>query len=392
LEERVGVRALVVDATSNSLPYDRSLCDALVRRGAHVILACSRLPGREAVQGSFETKEAFYRVAHRLVGSRAVAARRVARGVEHLPDMISLATHVRRHRPDVVHFQWLPFPLIDGRIVPRIRAVAPVVLTLHNTTLARGQFRTALQCVGYERAVRSASAIIVHTNYSREQLLSDGRVDPHAVHVVPHGALDYYRALAGDEDDHSTSDGRAIVLFFGAIAPYKGVDLLIEAFGALPKDVRASCRLVIAGQPRCDVGALRDLSERLGIAECVTWDLRYVPEAELARLVRSASLVVFPYRSIDQSGALMAALAFDKPVVATRVGGFVELLRDGEHGRLVDPGDSEALAAAIAELVTSPAVRARMTARVRSLREGMLSWDSIAGKTLDVYAAVQGAH
>lgn len=383
--------AVIVDATSNSLPYDTSLCEALHRRGARVVLACSRLPSREALRTDFETWEWFYDTAHRPFLVRAGhRVRRIVRGMEHVLDMRRLLAAIRARRPSVVHFQWLPLPVIDRSSMAAIRRVAPVVLTLHNSTLERGQFGSKLQQIGYRSAVRRADAVVVHTAFSRDRVLAAGLVEEQRLHVIPHGALEYYRSLGRPEPDvPNVEGGRPVLLFFGAIAWYKGVDLLLRAFATLPDEVRAQCDLVIAGKAACDVDSLKRLAQSLGIGASVRWDVRYVPEAELAALVRAADVVVFPYRSIDQSGALMTAIAFDKPVVATRVGGFSEIIRDGEHGYLVASEDVPQLSKAIASLILDKATRARMKLAVRNLRLTKLGWDSIAEKTVSLYERLQ---
>jgi len=113
--------------------------------------------------------------------------------------------------------------------------------------------------------------------------------------------------------------------------------------------------------------------------------LRPIAESEVPELFRSATAVVLPYREIDQSGVLMTAIAFGKPVLATRVGGVPEVVQDGIHGYLVPPDDAQELALASDRLLSSRERRQNMERSMRSLREGKLAWANIASKTLDLY-------
>ena len=97
---------------------------------------------------------------------------------------------------------------------------------------------------------------------------------------------------------------------------------------------------------------------------------------------------MLPYREIDQSGVLFTALAFGKPMLATSVGGFPEVARTGA-AELVPPGDPDALAAKLTELLADPRRLQRMAAAARAAADGPYSWDAIARRTLDLYSALQ---
>jgi len=208
------------------------------------------------------------------------------------------------------------------------------------------------------------------------------------VSVIPPGIYAYYRGLITDSEGPSQfprSGGEKRILYFGVLKPYKGVDILLEAFARLPARLIKETVLQIVGFPKIPVEPLQNLARRLGIENRVFWDLRFVDEKEVAGYFSQADIVVLPYRRIDQSGVLMTALAFGKPIVASRVGGFAEVLKDGVHGFLVDPGDVEALAQALARLLADDELRARMGKAVQELAGGELSWESIAKKTIGVY-------
>jgi glycosyltransferase involved in cell wall biosynthesis len=222
--------------------------------------------------------------------------------------------------------------------------------------------------------------LIVHTAAGKARLTALG-IPPQRVAVIPHGLLPLPRSVRSAP----AKTGAPTILLFGKIKPYKGLDLLVEAFGRLPAALRQRARLRIVGEPQVAVAPVEARAAALGIADRIDWDLRYVADAEIAGIIEAADILAFPYRDIEASGVLMAALAHGKPIVASALGAFAELLRDGEHGRLVPPGDADALAAALGDLLGNPGRAARMGERVAALAAEVPDWRRIAGTTIALY-------
>ena len=170
-----------------------------------------------------------------------------------------------------------------------------------------------------------------------------------------------------------------MILSFGVIRPYKGIDVLLRAFAAVE-----GAELWIVGRPLgVDLAELHHLAAAApGPVRMLT---RFVEDSEIPAIMRRADIVALPYRDVDQSGVLYTALAFGKPIVASAVGGFGEVLQGHGAGRLVAPGDPDALAAALRELLAQPAERARLGEAALAAASGPYSWDSIAQRTLDLY-------
>jgi glycosyltransferase involved in cell wall biosynthesis len=130
---------------------------------------------------------------------------------------------------------------------------------------------------------------------------------------------------------------------------------------------------------------LKERAAALGVANNITWDLRYVSDAEMGKVLSRADIFAFPYREIDTSGVLMSCLPYGKPIIASGIGAFPTLLGDGTHGRIVPPNDPQALAEAIAGLVTNPSLLATCGHNVARLSKQIPSWDTIAGQTMALY-------
>jgi glycosyltransferase involved in cell wall biosynthesis len=375
----------VIDPSLFTIPYDDALCDALAERGCRPTLFGRRLRGGETRSGTATLEPFFYRAVERRMIDLPVRAFRMAKGVEHTFDMLRLSRRLTRERPDIIHFQWAPLPLIDRRFVAALRRIAPVVLTVHDTKPFNGSPNEALQGIGATSIYAAFDHLIVHTEAGRAQLLAHG-IDARTISVIAHGALHLPAAPSGSAAQHRRGqDGERIILAFGKIKLYKGIDLLIEAFALLPEGLRSGANLRIVGEPFMPVDALQARAHVLGVADRITWDLRYVRDDEIGGIIGAADILAFPYRQIDASGVLMAALRYGKPIIASAIGAFAELLRDGEHGRLVPPEDVAALRDALAELLGDPVRAAAMGEKVRGIAAGIAAWPEIADATLALY-------
>jgi glycosyltransferase involved in cell wall biosynthesis len=214
-------------------------------------------------------------------------------------------------------------------------------------------------------------AVIVHTRHGAE-LLGGGP----KVHVIPHGAFEHLTRQPEERPlppELAAVEG-PVVLCFGVVRPYKGVDVLVDAFRSVK-----GAELWVVGRPLGVDTAALDAPPNVRFVP------RYVSDAELPAYFRRADLLVLPHRSVDVSGVLFAGLAFGKPMILSDVGGFREVVEDHGAGRLVAPGDAAALSQAIGELLADPAERERLAGRARAAAAGPYSWDSVAQRTLAVY-------
>ncbi|MGH9502221.1 MAG: glycosyltransferase family 4 protein [Terriglobales bacterium] len=383
------VTAVIVDASCFSLPYDYSLCDALGQQGHRVVLARSEFRASQWKRpaSGFEVWSHFYHRSNRAQpGPMSRAVGKMGKAAEHMVDMRKFVHRLRELRPDAIHFQWLPAPLLDRLYLQELSAIAPLVLTVHNTDPHGTVIQRIHQKLGWASVFRHFQAVIVHSEFSRRQILEKNWISAEKVHVIPHGVLNYYCAF--DPDESAKQSSSHVVMFFGCVEPYKGLDVLIRAFALLPADLRRQTQLLVAGTPNMDARPLRQQARDLGIESQVLWRLHYIAEEEVPRLFRSATVVVLPYHSIDQSGVLMTAVAFGKAIVASGIGGIPEVIQDGVHGILVNPGDPDGLAAALRDVLTDPDRRRSMERATTHLASTKLSWETSAHKTADVYRQI----
>lgn len=364
------MRVHVVDPAAYTPPYDHALCAALARAGAEVTLVTSAFAyGEVPPAEGYERRELFYRAAFGPPGSRLRTATKLA---EHVPDMLGYRRAARA--ADVAHFQWLPVQHVDGHLLP---AHKPLVITAHDVLPREPR---PGQLAAQRRLYERFDAVVAHSERGRERLTGELGVEEARVHVIPHGVLTLpNEGLAQQLPDplrRSPSD-RPVVLMFGLLRPYKGLDLLLEAW----RDIE-DAELWVVGMARYDIAPLQQAAP-----ENVRFVTRFVSDAEMASCFDHADLVVLPYREADQSGVAFTALGAGVPMLLSDVGGFPELAATGA-ARTFPAGDAAALHTALTELIADPNARATMSERARTAAEGKYSWDEIALQTLGLYGSL----
>jgi glycosyltransferase involved in cell wall biosynthesis len=175
------------------------------------------------------------------------------------------------------------------------------------------------------------------------------------------------------------------VLFFGLLAPSKGIEDLVKAFALVRQS--SDAKLLIAGYPtkRINMDELKEKIAELGLTEHVVLDTRYIPLEEVGGIMGLATVAVYPYRSSTQSGALQVAYTFGRPVVATNVGGLPEAVEHGRCGFLVPANSPPELAEGILKLVTNHDLARVMGEYAQHLSETRFSWRSVARQIVKVY-------
>lgn len=172
------------------------------------------------------------------------------------------------------------------------------------------------------------------------------------------------------------------ILFVGSINPHKGIRYLCEAFEQIHEE-HNDVHFVIAGRGCFDFDI-----EHFTSSLPVTVINRFVTDGELVTLLGNSLFTVCPYIDATQSGVIMSAFALGKPVLATRVGALGEMMEDGRHGLLVSPRDSNALAAAINDML-SDEVLGEMQRNINlDYTSGQRSWNDIAKQHINIYKAV----
>ena len=299
-----------------------------------------------------------------------------------------LADDVAARSPDLVLLPWTvaywaPFFHIFLRRLAKAARRPRTAFLCHNVVEHED---SAIKRSISRRVLGQADVFITHSR-ADAALLKDllGLADEGRVLVSPHPEYRHLNVRPVDQAAARAKLGitaERVILFFGFVRNYKGIEVLADAMPLLLAEL--SVHLVVAGE--FWDGARRFLwrLKKLGLEDAVTTVPRFVPNEEVPVFFIAADLVVLPYRSATQSGVVQMAYGFERPVVATNVGGLPEMIRDGETGILVPPGDPAALASAIVDFFRNgrgPAMRAAIQGR-----RGEFSWERMV-ETIEACAA-----
>jgi glycosyltransferase involved in cell wall biosynthesis len=305
--------------------------------------------------------------------------RRIFRGRQTNPITVLWQCMKMRKSPDIVHWQSTTHPLLLRRLMYMIPKKGPRwVFTVHNVLPHE---TNSSSFALYREIYSQMDGLIFHTRFSREEF---DRIFPnfHAHHaIIPVGE---YGFLGAATNHMISTPHNRTVLFFGNIRPYKGLATLLHAF-ALVKKSLPDARLRIVGQALEPFEPYAELIHTLQLETNVDLRIEYVPDEEIPEIFASAAVAALPYTHIDQSAVLLLALALRKAVVASRIGGIAEVIRDGETGLMAPPNDPPALARAILDFLENPDYASKCGQAARDDVMQRFSWDAIARQTIDFY-------
>jgi len=377
----------MLDPSGFTPPYDHHLCQGIQSQQWDVNLLTSPDWHTEERDINYEVTEFFYNLSHQIsIGGDRF--HKFSKGFEHMIDMGRVVQYLRKMSPRVVHFQWLPLPIIDVSYIKLINKISPTVLTIHDTNPYHGESPSLIQRAGIESVPKIFDHLIVHTNHSKSQLVKRGH-SPDKISVIPHGVFHYGVDEPHYESGEGTGNDNIDLLMFGTIKRYKGVETAIRAISKMDENIQSKIQLTIAGRPKADIQAYQKMASELNVEDNIEWITRFIEKEEVDQLFKTCDIVALPYKNADQSGVLMSALPYGKPVVASNIGGFQEILDDGTHGYLFPPGNSDELSKALSKLAVNPDLRNLMGENVRELSKSQkYSWEKIASETLDVYKSL----
>ncbi|WP_425040539.1 glycosyltransferase family 4 protein [Primorskyibacter sp. S187A] len=348
--------------------YAHNLCNALAGLGHRVSLATALDCEMAAFERHYELLGVFDRFKPRFGPLRA------------------FFRHVRELDPDIIHLQGAQRPEFYWLLLKVLRRLTKARFVWTPQDVVSNSKR------GYHtRLLRATYAQMSHVFLNARQNETALRelygVESDKITVLPIPDLVAFartglgRAIPPEIAEHDSST--PMVLCFGLIEPRKGIAELIEAFHKVSS--RTNARLVIMGKPLTDLAPFEHvLQARPDLVQRVSLIPRYADFEEMNALFEASTLVVLPYVAGWNSGVLASAYGFGKPVIATRVGGFDEVVEDGVTGLLVEPGDIDALGEAMLSALENENLRARLAAGAKAAGQAS-SWDKVAQQTQIVY-------
>ena len=289
-------------------------------------------------------------------------------------------------KADILHAQWWSLPL--AAVYACICAIfklrgKPIIFTVHNVL---SHERSRLYQIVSHWLFKLGDHFIVHTAKNRRQMEASYGIARDRISVVPHGSLDFHVKHHIDRDtirqEFGIDSGHKVILLFGAVRSYKGVDTALKAFSKVLPEVPEAL-LMVAGKLWQKWEPYQELMSTLAIADSVKTFLEYIPSGDVYKYFEAADLVILPYHHFDsQSGIGGTAVSFRKPMIVSDVGGLPDLVKNREY--VVPPKDTEALARCMTECLKDQSRLAAMAADSETVA-AEFSRSSIAQKTWAIY-------
>lgn len=298
--------------------------------------------------------------------------------LKNLSLLLELSKYINHKQFELLHFignsHWIALLNYLCIRVPKIHTIhEPYPFsTLKKYRLFR--FKTKIKLI-----LHSSTYIAVPSDTSFRRLSDHYKITDSKVGIVPFGPFEIYK-------EYSTPKVRKednIILFYGNISPYKGIDVLLKAMEKIMK-INPELKLIIAGGGEFNY----DVSNFHGNIQIIN---RYLTNREIANLNERAAIIVCPYLGASQSGVVMTSFAFGNPIIATRVGALPEMVDDGVTGIIIEPDNAEALGKIILDLFND-------FPKIIKLRKGIQSkyfnsdnsWEKISIKTYQLYSKLSG--
>lgn len=300
-----------------------------------------------------------------------------------------LALFRYRNEYDLVHFHGASLPLIFS-VMPlklmRKKIVAKVAGA--KMKIEAGSFRGAYLFLGdiFIRILRRVDAFVAISSEIRDDLLKDG-FDPAVIHEIPNFILPgQFHPLHDPDARERLKKGLGIdsadraLTFSGRLVKRKRVDVLLGAMAEVLRR-RSDVVLIVLGQGEMKAG-LENMARSLGIQDRVVFR-NFVPN--ILDYLHITDIFVFPSGKEGLPNALLEAMACSLPVIASRIGGVTDIVKDRENGLLVAPGDQQELGKAILELLDDELLRRNLAANAAETIRSGYGIESIAPRYLDLY-------
>jgi D-inositol-3-phosphate glycosyltransferase len=270
-----------------------------------------------------------------------------------------------------------------------------LVFTAHNVNARkRDGDDSFLNRLSLRMQYRLSDHIFVHTDSMKRELVSDFSIQERKVSVIPFGINNTVpnTALTTLQAKQRLGVSRAdkTILFFGNIAPYKGVEYLVSAFVELLKK-DGSYRLIFAGKPKgCDDywKQIQQAITRSGARDRFIERIEYVPDEETELYFKAADVLALPYTRIFQSGVLFLGYSFGLPVIVADIGPLKEQVIEGKTGFVFKPQDSSDLAGMISKYFESDLFHNLESHRqeIKQYANERYSWNKVVAATIEVYS------
>ena len=353
------------------------MCNALADIGLNVVVITTKVHELDLSKARFANKQ--------VLTPHFEKKSSLGKGLFYLFSWLKFCLYMFREKPAVIHLHDFKIPFMEYYFVKLFHwQKIKVVCSAHNVTHHEKQAATHYLKLLYN----SYDGIIAHAKDNKQKLTASFNVIPEKIHIIPVGE---YSFLAGELQDKKTAKkllgippDRKVVLFFGYIRKYKGIAVLLESL-AIARQSLPEIFLIIAGEPKEDFSVYEQTIDRLNLGDIILSEIKYIPVEDIATYFSASDIVALPYINIYQSGILYLAYAYQRPVIATNVGGLPEVVEQNKSGFLVPPNDPTEFAGAIEKAFADLNKLDEMGQYAYQKAKQDYSWKGIAKKTVKIY-------
>lgn len=292
-----------------------------------------------------------------------------------LAKFLKIRRKIKKFNPDVIYYPFFhPWDVVINLLFPKL----PKVFTVHDPIFHKGEENFILEFL-QNLAIKQAERIVILSRAFFQEIIKKGK-SAKDIDVIPHGIFDYYSKLM-TQPLKDLEEEPPTILFFGRIEKYKGLSDLLRAFPKIKNEV-PDVKLKIVGEG--DLGPYKKEIRMLEKKYEDDIEIRneWIKDNEIGKVFWMKGLSCSPYVEASQSGVIPTAYAYKIPVVATKIGGLEEQVKDGETGRLVSPNNQEELASACIEILKNPEKRKRMGIEGYKMAKEKWNWEIISQKVL----------
>lgn len=292
---------------------------------------------------------------------------------------------------DILHIQWwissLVIVYMPILVTAKIKKIK-VVISIHNILPhEHNRGLLVLDRIANKIIYSFADYFIVHNKRNLNELIDIFNINQKKISIITHGVLNLVK-VAGITQEEAKKHldiqmKNKVVLFFGYIRKYKGLDVLIEAFSHLEKEIE-DIILLVAGQPvNDDWERYEMLIKKNKLENKIKVEIGFIPEQEIEYYFAASDLVVLPYKYLDTHGGIGAlALPFNKPLIVTDVGGLPEYTKD--KAAIVKPNNVQDLYKKLSIALKDEKLRLKLAKDSEEICKE-LNWEKIADETIKVY-------
>ena len=326
--------------------YDSSLCSSLVQNGINPILFTS--DETEIRDHSlYLTKKYFIGI----YGTQY----RVMRGLKYIQCLLKSIYYSKKVGSQLIHYHFFHFTFIELLTIILTKLYGfKIVITVHDVKSFYGKGDNPII---KNIILKSALGLIVHNQFSKGRMINTFHVTQNKISIIPHG---HYIDMVNNNIDNEIAKrslklniNNKYILFFGQIKKVKGLEILLYAMSNIV-EMFDNVKLIIAGRVwKDDYTKYEYLIKELNLQSHVISHIRYIKNEEVDYYFKASDIVVLPYSEIYQSGVLLMAMSYKKPVIVSNIPGMTELISHGKNGLIFNNGDNSELSNCIAQLLSN---------------------------------------